>query len=115
MRDGTNLAMALSPLDPLLYAMKASQAMSFIGEERYEEAAEWAQGGVRSPGSHYLLGMICAASLHLNGDAERARYWVENTKSRRPDASIERFFEAFPYKSGERRERMERALREAGF
>lgn len=115
MRDGSKLAMALSPLDPLLYAMMGSQAMSYMSEERFDEAAIWGQRAVQAPGSHYLLGMVCAAAQHLKGDHEKATYWVDKTKSRRPDVTIERFFEAFPFQPGPTRERMDRALREAGF
>ena len=115
MRDGSNLAMALSPLDPLLYAMMGSQALSYMSEERFDEAASWGQRAVQAPGSHYLLGMVCAAAHHLKGDHDKTIYWVDKTKTRRPDVTIGRFFEAFPFRPGPTRERMERALREAGF
>ena len=114
-REGNSLAMALSPLDPLLYAMHGTQALSYIRDENYDEAARWGERGVFAPGSHYLLGMVAAASSQLQGDQERARHWVEQTRSRRPDVTIERFFEAFPFQPGDIRNRMEAALDAAGF
>ena len=114
-REGNKLAMALSPLDPLLYAMLGTQALSYIRDEQFDEAAAWGERGALAPGSHYLLGMVAAASRQLQGDQARARHWVELTRSRRPDVTIERFFEAFPFQPGINRERMENALDAAGF
>jgi TolB-like protein len=114
-REGNQLAMALSPLDPLLYAMLGTQALSYLHSEEFDQAATWAERGATAPGSHYLLGMIVAAARQLQGNPERARHWVELTRSRRPDATIERFFEAFPFQPGANRTRMEKALDAAGF
>jgi TolB-like protein len=114
-RAGNGLAMALSPLDPLLYAMQGTQALSYIGDGEFDEAASWGERGALAPGSHYLLGMVAAASRQLQGDQARARHWVEMTRSRRSDVSIERFFEAFPFQPGDNRERIETALDAAGF
>ena len=114
-REGNNLAMSLSPLDPLLYAMQGTQAMSYLADEQFDEAAVWSERGALSTGSHYLLGMVAAASRQLQGDQARARHWVETTKSRRPDITIDRFFEAFPFQSGKNRDRIETALEKAGF
>ena len=114
-REGNQLAMALSPLDPLLYAMLGTQALSYIRDEKFDEAAKWGERGALAPGSHYLLGMVAAASRQLQGDQARARHWVEQTRSRRPDVSIERFFDAFPFQPGDNRKRIETALDAAGF
>ncbi len=114
-REGNNLAMTLSPLDPLLYAMQGTQAMTYLADEQFDEAAVWSERGALSTGSHYLLGMVAAASRQLQGDQARARHWVETTKSRRPDITIDRFFEAFPYQSGNNRIQIETALEDAGF
>jgi hypothetical protein len=114
-RKGNNLAMALSPLDPLFYAMLGTQAQSFVNEAEYDQAAQWAERGAQAPGSHYLLAMVAAVTQELNGDHARARYWVKNALKRRPDCTAARYFQAFPYQSGENRQQIERALRNAGF
>lgn len=113
--DGTSLAMALSPLDPLQYAMLATQAMAYIIDERFEEAAVWADRAVNSPGCHYLPVMVAAAAQQLKGDRARARHWADYTRSRRPDVTIERFFQAFPYQRDSDRRLWIRALSGAGF
>lgn len=114
-REENNIAMALSPLDPLYYAMLATQAMTFINEQKFEEAAEWAERAVMSPGCHYLPVMVAAAAQELRGNHIRAKHWVEQVKSRRPDVTIERFFEAFPYQRNAGREFLTRAFSNAGF
>ena len=114
-REGNNLAMALSPLDPLLYAMLGTNSMSYLVDEQFDEGARWGERAALAPGSHYLLGMLAAASRQLQGDQARARHWVELTRSRRPDVTIDRFFEAFPYQPGKNRTRIETALDAAGF
>lgn len=113
-RKGNEKAMALSPLDPLFYAMLGTQAQSFIIDENYEEAANWADSAAAAPGSHYLLGMVAAAAHELKGDHSAALRWAEKTKSRRPDATVERFLQAFPYKDEKNRNRMRRALLDSG-
>lgn len=114
-REGNSLAMALSPLDPLLYAMLGTQALSYIRDGEFDQAAGWGERGALAPGSHYFLGMIAAAARQLQGDQERAKLWVERTRARRPDVSIDRFFEAFPFQPGKSRKRIETALDAAGF
>ena len=69
----------------------------------------------RAPGSHYLLAMVAAAAQQLKGDKARALHWSKNARRRRSDASVERYFQAFPYQNREHRDRMERALKGAGF
>lgn len=114
-RKENNLAMTLSPLDPLLYAMLGTQAQSYINDERYEEAAMWSEKSAQTPGSHYLLSMLAAAAHELKGDHERAQHWLAMTKSRRPDASVDRFLQAFQYQSESSRSRIEQALKDVGY
>ncbi|MDA5093735.1 winged helix-turn-helix domain-containing protein [Aliiroseovarius sp. KMU-50] len=114
-RKENNLAMTLSPLDPLRYAMLGTHAQSYINDGQYEEAAVWGERSAQTPGSHYLLSMLAAAAYQLKGDHIRAQHWVDVTRSRRPDASVERFLEAFQYQSETSRKRLEKALNDAGY
>lgn len=108
-------AMALSPLDPLRYAMLGTQAHAAINMADHAAAAGWAERAARWPGSHYLLGMLAAAAHALDGDLARAQFWREDVAARRPDADRQRFFEAFPYGDIPERQRIDAALRRAGF
>lgn len=114
-RTSVSTAIALSPLDPFMYAMRATQGLSFLLEGDYESAARWAEKGARAPGAHFLIGAIAVAAHQLNGDAERASYWADNVRNRRDDTSIEHFFTAFPFSDGGVRQLIAGALTESGF
>ena len=95
--ENVNAAISLSPLDPLLYAMHTTRAFANLILEDYAGAAEWAERGARSPGSHFLIAVFAVAAHQLNGDTRQAQYWAKDVRRRRQDASIEHFFKAFPF------------------
>ncbi len=114
-RVGNAHAMALSPLDPLQYAMMATQAMAYINDEKFEDAARWGDRAGRSPGCHYLPLMVAAAAQQLSGNHKKAAYWAKQAATRRPDITVNRFFEAFPYQINEHRRLLTKAFRDVGF
>jgi len=114
-REGNGIAMTLSPLDPFHYAMLGVQTLSYCNDEDFETAGQWGQRSAQAPGAHYLMGQVAAMSLNLAGETEKARFWAENTKMRRPDITTARFFEAFPFEDHRMRERITRALVDSGF
>ena len=110
-----DLAMQLSPIDPLHYAMIATRAFThmMVGEDA--EAAAWAERGARSPGAHVLIAMIAAAAHSLNGDASRAASWAANVRERSSALGTGDFLRAFPIKPDVPRARVSRALSALGF
>ncbi len=96
-RADVDLAMALSPLDPLHYAMTATRALSHMMCSEDAEAARWAERAARSPGAHVLIAVIAIVAHSLNGDTERANAWAANVRDRRPDLTQADFFRAFPF------------------
>ncbi|MFI5317928.1 MAG: winged helix-turn-helix domain-containing tetratricopeptide repeat protein, partial [Myxococcota bacterium] len=50
-REHVDMAMRLSPLDPLYYAMQATRAFTHLALGEDAEAALWAERGARSPGA----------------------------------------------------------------
>jgi tetratricopeptide (TPR) repeat protein len=107
-------AIALSPLDPFLYAMQSACGLAYLQMEDYENAMLWAEKGARAPGSHFLIGAIAAMICKINGDEERASYWASTTKARRPDASVAMFFNAFPFEDQQMRSQVGSALVSVG-
>jgi DNA-binding winged helix-turn-helix (wHTH) protein len=89
-------AMALSPLDPLLYGMLGVRAFSHIVRDEPAEAAHWGERSARAPYAHPLIEMIAAVGHGLNGDEARARAWLQSAARRQRGLSSDRFFEAFP-------------------
>jgi hypothetical protein len=114
-REHVDLAMRLSPLDPLHYAMIATRAFTHMVLNDDAEAARWAERGARSPGAHVLIAMIAAAAHTLNGDDERAAHWAASVRERNPSLTREDFFRAFPMKSEPMRGRVHQALGQVGF
>jgi TolB-like protein len=113
--EDADLAMALSPLDPLHYAMAATRAMSLSASGKDGEAAQWAAKAARSPGAHVLIAVIAAGLHELDGDQKAARAWAANARERRPDLREEDFFRSFPFAHHPTRERLAGALERLGF
>lgn len=107
-------AIELSPLDPFLYGMQSARGMAYVHEGDFASAAFWADKGARAPGAHFLIAAIAAAAHSMNGDQDRAKYWMDNVHDRRDDASLEHFFTAFPFQNTQLREDWERALVKSG-
>lgn len=114
-RAHVDLAMRLSPLDPLHYAMLATRAFTHMASNEDTAAAHWAERGARSPGAHVLIGMIAAAAHALAGDGARAGFWADNVRQRNDKLTREVFFRAFPMKLEPMRSRLDRALLQVGF
>lgn len=114
-REHVDLAMRLSPLDPLYYAMIATRGFSHLLQGEDAEAAAWAERAARSPGAHVLIAMIAAALQLLAGNVQLARSWAANVRERRPQLRREDFFSAFPVKSEAMRSRVSAALATLGF
>jgi len=114
-RAHVDLAMRLSPIDPLYYAMMATRSFSHMVLAQDEEAADWADRAARSPGAHVLIAMIAAAAQALNRNTARADHWSANVRKRNGSLGREDFFRAFPMKTDALRARVSRALSGLGF
>lgn len=114
-REHVDLAMRLSPLDPLLYAMLATRALTYLAHGDETEAVKWIERAARSPGAHALIAMIAAATRFTVGDAPEARYWADDVRRRSPQLNREDFFRAFPLREEAMRSRLANALGELGF
>lgn len=113
-RRHVDLAMRLSPLDPLYYAMLGTRAFTHMVLGEDAEAAAWAERAARSPGAHVLIAMIAAAAHSLSGDDARAAAWAANVRERNPALTREDFFRAFPMRPEGPRERIAMALARCG-
>ncbi len=111
---GADEAMALSPLDPLRYAMLGVRSISHLGRDQIEESVVWAERSARSPGAHELVMIIAAVAHGIAGDEAKARRWVEAAKRRNPTLTQDDYFRAFPFRDEALRRRSAEALRRAG-
>ncbi|ACL59555.1 winged helix-turn-helix domain-containing tetratricopeptide repeat protein [Methylobacterium nodulans] len=113
--ENVDIAISLSPLDPFLYAMLATRALTYLIHGDAEQAAAWADRAARSPGAHVMISLIAVIAHSLNKDPERAAGWAADVRSRRGSMSQAHFFASFPFKDGELRRNMARALADNGF
>ncbi len=113
-RTDADSAMALSPLDPLGYAMAATRALAHLVAGEDVEAAAGAEKAARSPGAHVLISVIAAGAHAIAGDRERARAWAANARERDPAVTQAGFFRSFPFADAQTRDRFARALAVAG-
>ncbi len=81
----THLALDRSPLDPMRPGMTGTNMWVNLGRENYPEAVKWAETAARVPWSHAGMAFFAAMSNWANGDEERARFWVAESKRRKPD------------------------------
>jgi TolB-like protein len=114
-RGHVDLAMRLSPLDPLYYAMLGTRAFTHLVEGEDEQAAGWAERAARAPGAHVLIAMIASATQALAGDEAASRSWAANVRDRNPALTRDDFFRSFPMKSAAVRTRLSEALARRGF
>lgn len=114
-RAHVDLAMRLSPLDPLYYAMLGTRAFALMALGEDAAAVGWAERAARSPGAHVLIAMIAAAAHVMGGDPARAAFWAADVRARAPGLAAADFFRAFPMRPTAMRARVEQALAQLGF
>jgi TolB-like protein len=114
-RMHVDLAMRLSPLDPLYYAMLGTRAFTHMVLGEDAEAAVWAERAACSPGAHVLIALIAVAAHALGGNEVRAASWAANVRSRNSALACSDFFRAFPMQSEATKARVSHALARFGF
>lgn len=114
-REHVDLAMRLSPLDPLYYGMLGTRALAHMAQGEDTDAAAWAERAAHSPGAHVLIAMIAGVAHSLAGNSARAESWAANVRSRSPALTSEDFFRSFPMKADGMRVRVGGALARLGF
>jgi TolB-like protein/tetratricopeptide (TPR) repeat protein len=114
-QKNVDLAMSLSPLDPLLYAMLGTRAFSHLARGQDAEGAEWAERAARAPGAHVLIALIAVVAHELAGNHERALAWTRNALQRAPGINQAAFLRSFPLAREEDRRRVAAAFARVGF
>ncbi len=108
-------ALALSPLDPLVYGMLGVRALSHIAREDDAQAADWGERAANSPGAHALIEIIAAVAHGLNGNEVRSIAWAQSARARAAHLGKDDFLRAFPFRDQPTRQRVTRMLNRLGF
>jgi tetratricopeptide (TPR) repeat protein len=114
-RRNNDLAMRLSPFDPMYYAMLGVQAFSCLAQGDDEQAAVWSERAARAPGAHAYVAMIAAVMNHLAGNRESALRWRHAVAGSSQQLDASKFLEAFPMRHAGMRSRVTAALETLGF
>jgi Flp pilus assembly protein TadD len=108
-------AMALSPLDPLRYAMLATIALSHLVRGDCDTASLWAERAAMSPRAHVMTRVIAAVTHELAGHADQARSWATAVHASTPGFQAAHFFRAFPFRDDAVRARFADAMTRLAF
>ncbi len=114
-QEHADVAMALSPLDPLLYAMLAARAFSHVVRDELDDASLWIDRARRSPGAHVLIDVIGSLIHGLRGEDKLARACAAAARARDPNLTAADFFRAFPFRDQRLRSRFAQTLSRYGF
>jgi adenylate cyclase len=107
--EHTLKAIQLSPRDPQLAEWYYQLAITYIHQQRYDEAVEWARRGVQlNPNLRYPY-RVLAAALALSGRVDEARIVAAEMLRRYPKETISTFLTREPwtdpvYRAGQDRE-----------
>ena len=113
-RQGVDVAMGLSPLDPMLGPMFMMKALSYGLDGDFATAAEFAIRAARISDPH-LSGLCGAIALcMLSGRIDDAQHWLGILRARRPDASISLYMRYLPFRDAVFRAALHKALQQAG-
>lgn len=109
--DRVAKAIALSPIDPLNYAMLATRALTHSVRGDHAMAAEWAERAVHSPNAHVQIYTIAAFANELIGNRRKAEDYAAYIRRFHPGYSRSAFLRAFPFRGAETRKEIEGSLR----
>ena len=107
-------AMRLSPVDPLRYAMMASEGFmkATLGDEA--GGAAIVDQAALEPRAHVLIAVMAAICQVWAGNMERATYWREDIAARGSNLTGNVFRKSFPFKDSELAARVSDALAKVG-
>jgi len=95
--EHTLKAIQLSPRDPQLAEWYYQLAITYIHQQRYDEAVEWARRGVQvNPNLRYPY-RVLAAALALSGQVDEARMVAAEMLRRYPKETISTFLTREPW------------------
>ena len=104
-------AIALSPIDPMLYAMLGARAFSHLAQGDLDAAIDWAERAAISPGAHVHIHAIAYLAQALAGNRDASRNWFDQVRRREPQYTDKLFFQAFPIRDERLRATVKSALK----
>jgi TolB-like protein/Tfp pilus assembly protein PilF len=107
-------AMRLSPLDPFTFLAYSLIGGCHMFAGRYEDAASWAESGLREQPNWAPAARVVAASHALAGRLEQAQKAMERLRQFEPELRVSHLKDRLPLRRPEDLARYEEGLRKAG-
>ena len=96
--DRIDLALRLSPFDPLIYGMRGVSSMSLALLGRFDEAVARGRRALDHPDIHYQARAMATAIFALAGERDLARRELKKVWAVNPDYSIREFFSTYVFR-----------------
>ena len=93
----TDYSRALSPFDPLQFAMLATRAIAHFRLGQFEEAADWALKGAVRPNAHVHIQAIAAHCLVAAGRIDEGQSFIHVIRKSAPRYTLADFLAAFRF------------------
>jgi TolB-like protein/Flp pilus assembly protein TadD len=108
------LALSLSPLDPMMYYFTSAAGQANLVAERYERAIELSNRSLRENRLHTPTLRTLAAALVLAGRTDEAHEPMSRLRELEPGLTVSAFRARYPGQGSPHAERFAAALRSAG-
>lgn len=113
-RAGVDMALRLSPLDPMIGPMLTARAISFMAEGDFAAARDWALKAARHSPTHSNLLCMAAAACELAGDHAQARQFAETLHNLVPGLTVSMYLQSVPMPGTDVHAKIRGALRRVG-
>lgn len=113
-RAGVDMALRLSPLDPMMGPMLTARAISYLAEGEYATGRDWALKAARHSPTHANLLCLAAAACELAGDHAQARQFADTLRRAVPEITVSMYLQSMPTAKVDVHARFREALRRVG-
>ena len=109
-KSSISKAMALSPIDPLNYAMMCTRGLAHLINNELDDAVLWVNKAVREPTAHAHISLIASLTHEIAGSRDEAIRLMHDVRKQAPAYTLSDFLSAFPFQDSEIRSRMSSAF-----
>jgi tetratricopeptide (TPR) repeat protein len=113
-RAGVDMALRLSPLDPMIGPMLTARAISYLGEGDFAAAREWGLKAARYSPTHSNLLCLAAAACELAGDHVQAQQFADTLRILVPGLTVSMYLQPIPLSSVDVHAKIREAMRHLG-
>lgn len=113
-RLNVDMALGLSPLDPMVGPMLAAKGLSYLVEGQDAQARDWLARAARNSSTHSGVVTGALAASQLAGDRALVAHWAGVLHDIAPDFTISMYLQSVPFAAASVRARVRAALKTVG-